>query len=293
MATQHSSYLPTLILYSYHWDDLLSTFEQDTRLPLEARCNRAGRYFINIIRNGEIPEGVVTEQDLQIFITNWAISLDLLFFFRNLFRHIKIRFGDENELGGSFVSTLGFWSNERKELVLKKTLKPGDQWNRKRAISFIGTLFHKMMHAFFGIFLREDLLTISPSQGGCGWSGHGRPWANAMLTVGESLKKEVPFSMNVPIFYSVYNSMKSEYWKPTPDELRKWGASEAEVIWANRLEPWQRLVLAWLLGLFFLGFNIWFVNLEAIPSSIRLLVMFLEMVIFNLGAFFYDRRSKI
>lgn len=91
---------------------------------------------------------------------------------------------------------LGFYDHARQEIWLQGTMKLGEHWDLKLAIELTASLLHELMHAFFGIFLREELFHVSARLGGNGKKGYGKPWVDPMVICGDALKREVPFSCN-------------------------------------------------------------------------------------------------
>lgn len=242
--------IPTLTPYYYHWDDILAAIYELNKGALEECIRPAGVYFIILIRKGEIPRGVVSEQALNGFVQEWAMALDLAYFFGNLLRHIEIKSCDDKTMG----PRLGIYNYEEREIWLMETIEPGEQWDTSLAIQLIVTLLHEMMHAFFAMFLREELFRVSARHGGISERRHGAPWANAMVISGDSTKKEVPFPMDIPIFLSVATCMEADFWRPTPEEMRLWGASEYDIYkWQERSPPRQEFPLSVLIVLVLLG----------------------------------------
>lgn len=91
---------------------------------------------------------------------------------------------------------------------------------------YIATLLHEMLHAFmyyYGCVCNKCRAGHHASKGGCGPQGHGPPWANAMLGIGQAFQDLVPWPLAVSMKHSVKSDMKAQNWQATDEDMARWG----------------------------------------------------------------------
>lgn len=215
-----------LIPKSYHWSEIAPAFMEQNGHRLSQRLSGTSNALLTLNVYNTPGDGVSSTQLLARTKTSAQI-LDEIYFFGSLLRHIpEFVFGDGNNM-----NLHGFWLDSTKTITLNPLLYV-EEYQKKYSINPISTLLHEMMHAFFDIFVRGSV-EVAPKKGGIGRSGHGPAWADAMLSVQNSLKQEVPFSVDCGIFNSVKVTMFMEHWRCSTMQMIKWGASWEEICdWA-------------------------------------------------------------
>ncbi|CAG8960297.1 hypothetical protein HYFRA_00012817 [Hymenoscyphus fraxineus] len=205
----------------YFCADLASAIIEQNGTRLSQRLR--GTDNLLFFQAGATPRAF-THRTRKKFVDSWARALDQAFFFGNLLQHITgIYFVDTGDAQGT-------WSDETWSIELHSTLyHTGSFWEKARAIQLITTLLHEMIHGFFGVFCTERALRLPSNLGGVGIEGHGRPWADAMASVQDALNQVLPFTLDGRIFQHVRASFLHHAWRPTAQEMRRWGATESEI----------------------------------------------------------------
>ncbi|KAH7305109.1 hypothetical protein BKA65DRAFT_486158 [Rhexocercosporidium sp. MPI-PUGE-AT-0058] len=209
---------------------------------------RLNRQEISILRS-PIPD-VTSKPELLELALVWFDILDKAFFFkilRNGMRRKKpiVIYHDEEQKVDGYCSCLGPSTYISLNIFRSRT-----RWTEGSAGEcIIDTLTHEMLHGFLHIFsctCKHCGKRSIARKGGCGISGHGANWCNAMDEIESAIQKQVQWNVDAGIAENLAIEMKSSGWQPRDDQVERWqldGIELAEL--ADDSEEFERRLICY------------------------------------------------
>ncbi|CAG8979451.1 hypothetical protein HYALB_00012950 [Hymenoscyphus albidus] len=184
-----------------------------------------------------------SDKDLLNLLQGWKEIFDEWFFAGIMVGRytLKLRYMDP--------SNAGQYENTTSAIILSSsadlTLTDPHSTNSKEEF-LIQTLLHEQVHAFIALSCcrKECCKQIydNPSLGGPGEDGHGPAWADSMIILTDTLRKQVSWHVNSIFGGNVVQSMAVGAWQPTVEQLKYWGigVTREEVMYWSDIEKWDK-----------------------------------------------------
>ncbi|CAG8958384.1 hypothetical protein HYFRA_00011061 [Hymenoscyphus fraxineus] len=169
-----------------------------------------------------------SDKDLLDLLQRWKEIFDEWFFARIMVGRysLKFRHMDPSNAGQYDSTTSTIILNPSADLMLTDP----HSTNSKEEF-LIQTLLHEQVHAFIALSCcgKECCKQIydNPSLGGPGEDGHGPVWADSMIILTDTLRKQ---------------SMAVGAWQPTVEQLKYWGVgvTREEVMYWSDIGKWDK-----------------------------------------------------
>lgn len=211
---------------TYYGKDLARILWQQYQSPISERVSTAQKALLR----GPVPE-CRDEDALQELLNQWMGLFDQAFFFNAIGKRWRtVTLVHLHDGSGKGASAYGWYDHEGRGVCINVDLPPERGYRGSVESWHICTLLHEMVHAFLRCYTcmrAEDgcLRKWEPRMGGEGRNGHGPAWANGMIVVQESLRREVGWHVECGVSSGVRHAMRKTGWRARPDQLERWGMS--------------------------------------------------------------------